>query len=142
MNVFEETLLYFSALLNDDLSLILSIAFGGAIGAYARYCIATFFVRHKLIYLPWGTICVNLLGSFFIGLGTSFFLLYPTSISNDGVIFTFVGLLGAFTTFSTFANDSFILWINGGRLKAIMNIFVNIFFGLGLAFIGFLLPLL
>ena len=119
----------------------LGIAFGGAIGAYSRYCITIFFVRYKLFYLPFGILCANLLGSFLIGFGTSLFLLHETSFASFLSYFSFVGLLGALTTFSTFAYDSFTLWINGEGLKALINIFVTIIIGFVFALIGFLLPL-
>ena len=142
MNILAEISQYILKDSNNVIFPLLSVAFGGGLGAYARYRITIFFVKRNITYLPFGTLCANLIGSFFMGLGTSFMLLYPVNLWRGMDNFIFVGLLGALTTFSTFAYDSFSLWINGQILKATVYIFFNIFCGFLLAFIGFLLPLL
>ena len=141
MNIPTEISQYFLASSTFMLTL-LSVAFGASIGAYARYCMTLFFVKHGMIAIPFGTLCVNLVGSFFIGLGTSFMLLYPASVSSNVYDFIFVGLLGALTTFSTFAYDIFSLWVNEERLKAFVYIVLNILGGFFVAFVGFFIPLL
>lgn len=142
MNIFEGMSPYTLIQVNENFMMVLGIALGGAIGAYARYSITIFFVKREKVYFPFGTLCVNLLGSFLIGLALSFFFLYQVKLSGFFASFFVVGLLGALTTFSTFAYDSFFLWTNGERLKAVISVFMNIFGGFVLAFIGFLLPLL
>lgn len=142
MNIFSEISQYVLTDINNVIFMILSVALGGGLGAYARYCITIFFVKRNMIQLPFGTLCVNLLGSFFMGLGTSFLLLHPASVLSSLYSFIFVGFLGALTTFSTFAYDCFSLWINEQRLKAVVYVCLNILGGFLLAFIGFLLPLL
>jgi len=142
MNIFLESYQYFLTPFGDPILTLLSVAFGGALGAYARYSVTIFFVKRNITHLPFGTLCVNLLGSFFMGLGTSFLLLYPASLPSGIYNFVFIGLLGAFTTFSTFAYDSFALWGNGERLKATVYILINILGGFLLALSGFLVILL
>lgn len=148
MSIFEEISQYVFIPLHalmpvgESFLILLGVAFGGAIGAYARYCITIFFVKRGMFFLPFGTLCVNLLGSFLLGLTLSFFLLHQVNMSSFLASFIIVGLCGSLTTFSTFAYDSFFLWANGERLKAFMSIFINMFGGCALALIGFLLPLL
>lgn len=115
--------------------MLLCIALGGALGALMRYGATRFFIRYGLIFLPFGTLFVNLVGSFFVGLGASYFIF--TEQSNSSLYsFIMIGLLGALTTFSTFAYDSFLLWQNGHKKRAYAFVFLNIFAGMGFVFIG------
>lgn len=82
------------------------IGMGGALGAMARFATVTWIARLHNSVFPWGTFAVNVLGSFIMGLAfVLFFIKYP-SIPGSIRSFVTVGLLGAFTTFSTFALDS------------------------------------
>jgi CrcB protein len=84
---------------------------------------------------PLGTLAVNLLGSFIFGwlsvLGDQADL-----ISSDSRAFLFIGFLGAFTTFSTFGNDSYSLLNGGENFFALLNIGFHIFLGVGAIWLG------
>ena len=92
-----------------------SIGLGGFIGAVLRYLVSGW-VQDKSgsIAFPFGTLSVNLIGCFIIGLLT--FLVETRSFfSVETRTFLFIGLLGSFTTFSTFGNETLAL-IRSGRV--------------------------
>lgn len=89
----------------------------------------------KGIDLPSGTLLVNLIGSFVFGflsvLGDQSDL-----FSMDAKSFIFIGGLGAFTTFSTFANDSFTLFQDGSNVWGLINIAIHIILGISAIWLG------
>lgn len=103
---------------------ILWVALGGAIGAVAR------FLSYKMVGpvlmggFPVGTLFVNVIGSFLFGL----FLPHIKTSPNFGLFFA-VGLLGAFTTFSTFSFESVQLLREGKTQIFILNILANVALG-------------
>ncbi len=116
---------------------LLFIAGGGALGAVLRYAVSGVTYRFMPHDFPWGTLCVNLVGCFLIGLlwEISNNLLIGQNLKN----FVFIGGLGAFTTFSTFGLETLNL-LRAGEMKfAALNIFTSNFLGLVLVFLGFLL---
>ena len=80
------------------------IALGGAIGALARYGVTGMLQGPTGTAFPWGTFVVNASGSFLIGFTLRW--LEATTASPNARAFLSVGLLGAFTTFSTFSWDA------------------------------------
>lgn len=99
------------------MKLIFAIAAGGALGAVARHMIA-----HQAALLfgqsfPWGTFAVNVLGSFLLGALIEL-LAIAWSPSEAVRGFLVVGILGAFTTFSTFSMDVFLLYERGQLVAA------------------------
>jgi CrcB protein len=84
---------------------------------------------------PYGTLTVNLIGCFVIGfLGE---LVEARGIfTSETRLLVFIGLLGGFTTFSSFGNDTLNLARSGQMLNALTNIAVNVFFGLLLVWMG------
>ncbi|OGI01352.1 MAG: hypothetical protein A2Y25_02530 [Candidatus Melainabacteria bacterium GWF2_37_15] len=114
---------------------LLSIAAGGAIGAILRFlmCEATFKITG--IAYPLGTILVNLTGCFFIGLIWGVFSIFEAG--NTTKLFIFTGLLGAFTTFSTFALENFYLIRNGEIQQFAFNVLISNIGGILLVFAGF-----
>ena len=90
------------------MNLVLFIAAGGAIGAVGRYGVMTVVSHLFGAGYPYGTLIVNLIGSFFLG-GLVEGLKYFSAISNELQVFLIVGILGSFTTFSTFSMDVVVL---------------------------------
>lgn len=109
--------------------LILMVAIGGAIGSVVRYLITLFCVNHVGSFFPFGTLVVNVIGSFFIGLCLSFFEINAL-ISKSWQPFIVVGVLGGLTTFSAFSFDTLALFVQKEYGKALLNVFLNT----GLAF--------
>lgn len=94
------------------MKLLVAIALGGAVGALARHFTAQQ-VSHWLgSGYPWGTFTVNIAGSFILGvLAETFALALNVSLEMRG--FLIVGILGSFTTFSTFSLDTVLLFQRG-----------------------------
>lgn len=88
--------------------LILIAGLGGFIGTIFRFLILRYVQVTFFSVFPWGTIIVNILGSFLLGV---FFGLFEKGniMSQEWRIFLTIGLCGGFTTFSTVSNDAFIL---------------------------------
>jgi len=94
----------------------LSIAVGGALGSMARYATGVYVGRWLGMAFPWGTLLINVLGSFLIGVfAESFALRWDASQSTR--VFLVVGICGGYTTFSTFSLDVVTL-LNRGELVA------------------------
>lgn len=117
---------------------IVAIALGGALGAMMRYWIS------NAVYLwlgrgfPYGTLSVNLIGSFIIGI--AFILLTERLILGaEARAFILIGFLGAFTTFSTFSLETLLLMQEGLMLKASINIVISVFLCLAATWSGMLL---
>lgn len=105
---------------------ILAIGSGGFIGAVLR---AYFngLISHRLPHdLPFGTLGVNLIGSFLMGILIAYFM-YTTLFSLPAKSFLSTGILGALTTYSTFAIESFLLLEGGHIFLALANISLNAF---------------
>ncbi|MBT3135086.1 fluoride efflux transporter CrcB [Alteromonas sp. ALT199] len=109
----------------QGLALYCFIAAGGATGACLRYFITTsvdsLFGKH----MPFGTLTVNVVGSFALALLYGFIERHDLSDSPYRALIG-VGLLGAFTTFSTFSVETLTLLENGLWLKAAANVFLNV----------------
>lgn len=95
---------------------ILAVAIGGAIGSVARYLVGIASGRLFGIDFPWGTLIINVTGSFLIG---AFVALFATKWDLPQVarIFLTVGICGGYTTFSTFSLDAWYL-IERGQTAA------------------------
>ena len=87
----------------------LSVALGGAIGASARFAVNLAAARLFGMGFPVGTLCVNVLGSFAMGVLAVVLLDRASPLAP----FLLTGVLGGFTTFSAFALDTTVLWQRG-----------------------------
>jgi CrcB protein len=114
---------------------LVAIALGAALGANLRYGLATWAVRRLGAAWPYGTFLVNVLGCLVIGI-----LLTLTatrlSLSEPLRLFLVTGLLGGFTTFSTFGYESFTLITRGDWLGAGLYIGGSVIVGLAAVFLG------
>jgi len=120
-----------------NLTTIIAVASGGAIGATSRLLLNTFVNKTFIHTLPLGTLVVNLLGSLLIGFLFAYFHL-NTSLSPHLKTFLVTGILGALTTYSTFAIESFFLLESGHYIHAFANMALNLFGTILFAGIGYI----
>ncbi len=111
------------------------IALGGAIGTLFRYVISNLDYKFSNGIFPFSTLLVNLSGSLIIGLLWG--LSERLAVSSTVRMFIFIGLLGGFTTFSTFALENFNLMRDGEFRIAAVNIVLSNILGVAFVFIGF-----
>ncbi|MFD1020865.1 fluoride efflux transporter CrcB [Thalassobacillus hwangdonensis] len=110
---------------------LLLVGAGGFIGAIGRFAISQF-INNKFTYaLPIATLVVNLIGSFFLG------ILIGAGIGDKLLLFLGTGLLGAFTTFSTFKLESIQLHVDKKWKLLVLYNTISYGVGISLAFIGF-----
>lgn len=103
----------------------ISIALGGALGALLRFWASTAVYAWLGRQFPWGTLAVNVMGSFLMGLLAM--LLLERLVSGPELrAFVLIGFLGAFTTFSTFSMETFNLLEQGDTATAMLNIAVSV----------------
>ncbi len=115
---------------------LLAIGIGGSIGAISRFLIS--FYAQKILgsSFAYGTLIVNMLGSFLIG----FLALYFENVISPNLKAMIVtGFLGALTTFSTFSYESILMIQEGLYQKAILNIFLNLLLSLSATIGGMIL---
>lgn len=112
---------------------VLLVALGGALGATLRYLV-TSWVQQRVDFFPWGTLAVNLLGSFLIGVVLE--LTVRGFLSSQARLFLAVGLLGGFTTFSSFSWETLALLEDGDVLPALLYAGGSLVVGIVLAWVG------
>jgi len=116
----------------------LAVALGSALGGLARYgcgLLASSWLGHAF---PWGTILINVVGSFVIGFfatltGTEGRLLVRTEVRA----FVMVGFCGGYTTFSSFSLETFMLMREGYWLAAFANVVISMVLCLGAVWVGY-----
>lgn len=114
----------------------LAIGTGGFIGAILRYLVSGWVQNwSRSLDFPYGTLAVNLLGCFIIGL-LSYWGEQHNLFSPNTRFFIFIGLLGAFTTFSTFGNETITLLRARDELLALLNVGAHILLGLLAVWLG------
>lgn len=106
------------------------IEVGGAVGTLARFAVTGLF---EGLGHPWGTVTVNIVGSLVLGLLAG---MWGVGHVADQQLALSVGLLGGFTTFSTFALDTIRLWENGSAALAAVTVAVSVLVGLAAAIAG------
>jgi CrcB protein len=112
------------------------VALGGALGSVSRYLLGTWTQSlSKSIDFPYGTLAVNLVGCFVIGF-LSQLAEARGAFTPESRAFVFVGILGGFTTFSSFGNETMNLLRDGETLNALANVGANVIVGLILVWLG------
>ena len=112
---------------------VLSVALGGALGSVARYGVGIV-ARTAAPGWPWGTLAVNVAGSFAIGVLFAWFLAKP---APDWVRFGLItGVLGGFTTFSAFSIETVELLRAGATVSALAYVAATMILGLGACALG------
>ena len=114
---------------------IFAIGIGGFIGAVLRYLCTGWIYRLAGTSLPWGTLVVNVAGSYILG----FFLVFEMNrltLSPAVRNFVAIGILGAFTTFSTFSYEAVNLIQNQLYIKALFYILLNVIVSIIAVWVG------
>ena len=114
---------------------IMAIAAAGALGAVARYGLAGLVHRWSDLRFPVGTLAVNVLGCFLLGLLASLSL-ERWSVGPTTRAALLVGLLGAFTTFSAFSYETLVLMREGTIWRAALNVGLSVLLCLLAAWAG------
>lgn len=114
---------------------LLAIAGGGALGAVLRFGMSNAVYRFLGRDFPYGTLAVNVLGSLLMGF-LFVVLVERLAMSAEWRAALLIGLLGAFTTFSTFSFETLALFENGELLKAVSNIVLSVFLCLAATWLG------
>ena len=116
---------------------ILIVGLGGFIGAILRYLLSGY-AQHlsRVSFFPIGTIAVNVLGCLAIGF-LSGLAQNLQVFSPHARLFLFIGILGSFTTFSTFGYETMALFRDGEVFLAFLNVSLQMVVCLGVTFIGF-----
>ena len=114
---------------------LLCVAAGGAFGASARYLVGIASGRLFGLDFPWGTLIVNVLGCFLMGLLIEAMALRFT-VHNDLRAFLAVGLLGGFTTFSAFSADFALLFERNEHLNAALYLTASVGLSVAALFAG------
>jgi len=104
------------------------IGLGGVMGTYARYQLSGWVYARTGTAFPWGTLAVNMAGSFALGLVLPLLEAPDASLALRGLVT--VGFLGAFTTFSSFAYEAVMLMQEGRRSRTLAYVASSL--GLGL----------
>jgi len=117
------------------LNIFIWVSLGGALGASLRYS-SSVILKNFYPNFPFGTLFVNILGSFLIGVLMSY--LENKNISENFIkYFLIIGMLGSFTTFSTFSFDALDLMNSHKFLISIIYILLSVLGCLFFAFLGF-----
>jgi fluoride exporter len=120
------------------MTVVLSVALGGALGSVARYLMAAQITRWLGAGFPWGTLAVNVLGGLLIGvLAEAMALKWPVSPETRALLIT--GLLGGFTTFSAFSLEVVALAERGALVSALAYVAASVALSVGAVVFGLML---
>ncbi len=114
---------------------LLLVGAGGFLGSIARALLSNFVQQSSNSGFPWGTLAVNVLGCFVIGALAQVGEMREL-FSAETRAFIFVGVLGGFTTYSSFGNETINLWRSGTGWFAFVNVAAQLLLGLGAVMVG------
>ncbi len=115
---------------------LIAVGCGGFIGAVFRYLVTGWVQAFTRTSFPYGTLTANCIGSFVLGFIAG--LSVKTVMAPNLRLFLTIGMLGAFTTFSTFSYETMMLLRSESFGPAFLNISVSLFLGLLLVYGGYL----
>lgn len=117
---------------------LLAIAAGGAVGSLLRFWMSTWVHSFADRSFPYGTLAVNVLGSLLMGF---LFVLFIDRLSDNPVLRAgiLIGVLGGFTTFSSFSIETFNLIEQGSWVRAVANMSGSLVLCVGATWIGVIL---
>jgi CrcB protein len=101
-----------------NIKLIIAVALGGSIGSVARYLVGIGSGKLFGTAFPWGTLIINITGSFLIGAFVGLFAI-RWDLPQAARVFLTVGICGGYTTFSTFSLDAWYLIERGQGLASL-----------------------
>lgn len=115
-----------------------AVAVGGAVGSVMRYLVSTWFTDRLGPEFPWGTFAINVSGAFVIG------IVLQLAAARAGIspyvrLFLATGILGGYTTFSTFAYETYILGTGGLALQGFAYAAGSVLAGVAAAYLGVIL---
>ena len=119
------------------MKILLLVGAGSFIGGILRYLVTVLVNNRYFSSFPFGTLAVNITGCFFMGL--VFGLTEKQYIQTEARLFLSTGLLGGFTTFSAFGNETVTLLREGQYVYAFANIGLSLFLGLLATFLGIII---
>jgi fluoride exporter len=113
---------------------ILAVVIGGGLGALCRWLVSGFVQNRIESFFPWGTFVVNITGCFVMGLLWNLFETVPVSAAVR--LFFITGVLGGYTTFSSFGIETINLMRDNEMARAMMNILLSNVIGIIAVFAG------
>lgn len=116
---------------------LMVVGCGGFVGAILRYVVAGWAQNLSNSHFPFGTLAVNSIGSLVIGVVLGLF--QHAAIAPEIRLFVSIGLLGAFTTFSTFSYETMMLLRTGSLMGAFLNVMVSVSVGLAAVYAGYVI---
>jgi len=119
-----------------DLYRLFLVGAGGFLGSVLRYIVSGYVQQSSgSVGFPYGTLAVNVIGCFVIG-ALSALAENRGVFTTEARLFVFVGILGGFTTFSTFSNETMNFLREGDNLRALANVAAQLILGLGAVWWG------
>lgn len=114
----------------------LCVAIGGGVGSLVRYLIGRVITQlHPNSFFAWGTFCINVTGSFLIGLLMTL-LVEKLRVPHYWQLTLVVGFLGGYTTFSSFEYDALLAARNGHALVCVLYLVGSVVAGYGAVWLG------
>jgi fluoride exporter len=117
---------------------LLLVMVGGAIGAVSRFLLANIVSERYATVFPLGTFIINVTGSFLIGVLMMLFL-NRSGFNANWRLFLVTGILGGYTTFSSFEWETFAVMRGGATLMALVYVASSVILGLGAVWLGALM---
>ncbi len=116
---------------------ILFVGVGGFLGSIGRYLLSgAVYQLFPNLHFPIGTTVVNVLGCFLIGFITAL-VEVRNLLSPEVRVFLLIGILGGFTTFSTFGYETIALLRDGAFLSGLANVLIQVVFGISAVWLGY-----